>query len=118
MTSSWLSEPPFTPMRTGLPLSRATLQMVENCSSRRCPAPTLPGLMRYLSSCLAHSGCLVSRTWPEIKKRLLDVGCRAPIIGDFHYNGHVLLTKHPECAKQLDKYRINPDAWSAGRGRC
>src|SRR5438094_122306 len=33
---------------------------------------------------------------PEIKKRLLDVGCRAPIIGDFHYNGHVLLTKHPE----------------------
>src|SRR5881392_151789 len=37
---------------------------------------------------------------PEIKKRLLDVGCRAPIIGDFHYNGHVLLTKHPECARQ------------------
>src|SRR5437667_8219467 len=45
---------------------------------------------------------------PEIKKRMLDVACRAPIIGDFHYNGHVLLTKYPECAKQLDKYRINP----------
>src|SRR6266568_4703154 len=43
-------------MRTGLPLSRATLQMVENCSSRRCPAPTLPGLMRYLSSVFAKSG--------------------------------------------------------------
>src|SRR5580704_9805258 len=38
---------------------------------------------------------------PEIKKRLLDAGCRAPIIGDFHYNGHVLLTKYPECARAL-----------------
>src|SRR6059036_3326401 len=54
---------------------------------------------------------------PEIKKRLLDVGCRAPIIGDFHYNGHVLLTKHPECAKQLDKYRINPGNVGAGQRR-
>src|SRR2546425_8851242 len=45
---------------------------------------------------------------PEIKKRMLDVGCRAPIIGDFHYNGHILLTKYLECARQLDKYRINP----------
>ena len=56
ITSSWLSEPPFTPMRTGLPLSRATPQMVENCSSRRLPVPTFPGLMRYLSSAVAHSG--------------------------------------------------------------
>ena len=54
---------------------------------------------------------------PEIKKRLLDVGCRAPIIGDFHYNGHVLLTKYPECAKQLDKYRINPGNVGAGQRR-
>src|SRR5690348_10570314 len=45
---------------------------------------------------------------PEIKQRLRDAGCNVPIIGDFHYNGHVLLTKYPECAKQLDKYRINP----------
>src|SRR5215470_13979424 len=35
---------------------------------------------------------------PEIKKRLLAAGCDVPIIGDFHYNGHVLLTKYPECA--------------------
>src|SRR6202050_2698524 len=34
----------------------------------------------------------------EIKKRLLDAGCDAPVIGDFHYNGHVLLTKYPDCA--------------------
>src|SRR5205814_801683 len=54
---------------------------------------------------------------PEIKKRMLDVGCRAPIIGDFHYNGHVLLTKYPECARQLDKYRINPGNVGAGQRR-
>ncbi len=40
---------------------------------------------------------------PVIKQRLLDAGCRVPIIGDFHYNGHVLLTRFPECAKALDK---------------
>src|SRR5580658_4546697 len=54
---------------------------------------------------------------PEIKKRLLDSGCNAPIIGDFHYNGHVLLTKYPECAKALDKYRINPGNVGAGQRR-
>ena len=36
---------------------------------------------------------------PEIKQRMLDAGCDAPIIGDFHYNGHVLLTKYPDCAR-------------------
>jgi (E)-4-hydroxy-3-methylbut-2-enyl-diphosphate synthase len=54
---------------------------------------------------------------PEIKKRLRDAGCNVPIIGDFHYNGHVLLTKYPECAKQLDKYRINPGNVGAGQRR-
>ena len=54
---------------------------------------------------------------PQIKKRLLDAGCNAPIIGDFHYNGHVLLTKYPECAKALDKYRINPGNVGAGQRR-
>jgi (E)-4-hydroxy-3-methylbut-2-enyl-diphosphate synthase len=54
---------------------------------------------------------------PLIKKRLLDAGCNAPIIGDFHYNGHVLLTKYPECAAALDKYRINPGNVGAGQRR-
>src|SRR5246500_3549051 len=54
---------------------------------------------------------------PEIKKRLRDAGCGAPIIGDFHYNGHVLLTKYPECARELDKYRINPGNVGAGQSR-
>jgi (E)-4-hydroxy-3-methylbut-2-enyl-diphosphate synthase len=58
-----------------------------------------------------------ARAVPEIKKRLLDAGTNAPIIGDFHYNGHVLLTKYPECAKALDKYRINPGNVGAGQRR-
>ena len=45
---------------------------------------------------------------PEIKRRLTDNGVTAPLIGDFHYNGHLLLTEFPECARALDKYRINP----------
>ncbi len=53
---------------------------------------------------------------PEIKKRLLDAGCDVPVIGDFHYNGHVLLTKYPDCAQALDKYRINPGNVGAGSG--
>src|SRR5271155_1531647 len=54
---------------------------------------------------------------PIIKKRLLDAGCNVPIIGDFHYNGHVLLKKYPECAAALDKYRINPGNVGAGQRR-
>jgi len=54
---------------------------------------------------------------PLIKKRLLEAGCNVPIIGDFHYNGHVLLTKYPECAAALDKYRINPGNVGAGQRR-
>src|ERR1700746_1963000 len=53
----------------------------------------------------------------EIKKRLLDAGCNVPIIGDFHYNGHVLLTKFPDCAAALDKYRINPGNVGHGQRR-
>src|SRR5712691_56073 len=54
---------------------------------------------------------------PEIVARLRDQGCAAPIIGDFHYNGHVLLTKYPACARALDKYRINPGNVGAGKRR-
>src|SRR6202048_5573541 len=54
---------------------------------------------------------------PEIKKRMLDAGCAAPLIGDFHYNGHLLLTKYPACAEALDKYRINPGNVGTGRRR-
>lgn len=45
---------------------------------------------------------------PHIVERLREQGNETPIIGDFHYNGHVLLTAYPDCARALDKYRINP----------
>jgi len=45
---------------------------------------------------------------PEIVQRLRDRGVDTPIVGDFHYNGHLLLTRYPETARALDKYRINP----------
>ncbi len=43
-----------------------------------------------------------------IKDKLLALNVTAPLVGDFHYNGHVLLTQYPDCARALDKYRINP----------
>src|SRR6267143_622375 len=54
---------------------------------------------------------------PEIKQRMLDAGCTAPLIGDFHYNGHILLTKFTDCARMLDKYRINPGNVGTGKRR-
>src|SRR5215218_4817587 len=54
---------------------------------------------------------------PEIKRRMLDAGCTAPLIGDFHYNGHLLLTRFPDCAAALDKYRINPGNVGTGKRR-
>ena len=54
---------------------------------------------------------------PEIKRRMLDAGVTAPLIGDFHYNGHLLLTRYPACAEALDKYRINPGNVGTGRRR-
>lgn len=45
---------------------------------------------------------------PEIAQRIRDEGIDVPIVGDFHYNGHQLLIRYPECARTLAKYRINP----------
>jgi (E)-4-hydroxy-3-methylbut-2-enyl-diphosphate synthase len=52
---------------------------------------------------------------PHIVEQLAKQNIHVPIIGDFHYNGHVLLTKFPECARDLAKYRINPGNASIGR---
>ncbi len=54
---------------------------------------------------------------PEIKQRMLDAGVTVPLIGDFHYNGHLLLTRYPQCAAALDKYRINPGNVGTGKRR-
>ena len=51
----------------------------------------------------------------EIRQRLDKIGCDVPLIGDFHFNGHKLLTAVPECAQALAKYRINPG--NVGRGK-
>ena len=49
-----------------------------------------------------------ARAVPEIVSRLTAMGVTVPIVGDFHYNGHLLLAKYPDCARALAKYRINP----------
>ena len=53
----------------------------------------------------------------RIRERLDALGCNAPLVGDFHYNGHLLLTKYPDCAEALAKYRINPGNVGFGRKR-
>ena len=52
---------------------------------------------------------------PYIRDQLDRMGIDVPLVGDFHYNGHTLLTEHPDCARALSKYRINPG--NVGRGR-
>ena len=52
---------------------------------------------------------------PKIVETLDKFGVRVPIIGDFHYNGHLLLRKYPECARSLAKYRINPGNVNIGK---
>ncbi|MGR8979027.1 MAG: flavodoxin-dependent (E)-4-hydroxy-3-methylbut-2-enyl-diphosphate synthase [Gammaproteobacteria bacterium] len=52
---------------------------------------------------------------PEIRNQLDQKGYSVPIVGDFHFNGHKLLEKYPDCAAALDKYRINPG--NVGRGK-
>ena len=57
---------------------------------------------------------LSAKAVPEIKRKLVEQGCNVPLIGDFHFNGHKLLTLYPDCAKALSKYRINPG--NVGKG--
>lgn len=52
---------------------------------------------------------------PGIVRTLRDFGCDVPVIGDFHYNGHLLLRQYPDCARALSKYRINPGNVNVGK---
>ena len=56
-----------------------------------------------------------ARQVARIRERLDALGCDVPLIGDFHYNGHLLLTKYPDCAEALAKYRVNPGNVGFGR---
>jgi (E)-4-hydroxy-3-methylbut-2-enyl-diphosphate synthase len=51
---------------------------------------------------------------PHIREQLDRMGIDVPLVGDFHYNGHTLLSQYPDCARALSKYRINPG--NVGRG--
>ncbi|MDQ3448694.1 MAG: flavodoxin-dependent (E)-4-hydroxy-3-methylbut-2-enyl-diphosphate synthase, partial [Chloroflexota bacterium] len=74
---------------------------------------------------LAHAGSELVRVTvnndaaaaavPEMVRKVRDLGIAAPIVGDFHYNGHKLLVEFPEMARALDKYRINPGNVGAKR---
>jgi (E)-4-hydroxy-3-methylbut-2-enyl-diphosphate synthase len=55
-----------------------------------------------------------ARAVPKIREKLAEKNVTVPLVGDFHFNGHLLLTDYPECARALDKYRINPG--NVGRG--
>src|ERR1035437_9041762 len=56
-----------------------------------------------------------ARALPKVVETLRMLGSRMPIIGDFHYNGHILLMQYPECARALAKYRIHPGNVNIGR---
>src|SRR5690606_2254511 len=55
-----------------------------------------------------------AREVPAIREQLDRMGIATPLVGDFHYNGHKLLTQFPECAQALSKYRINPGNMGGG----
>ncbi|MEK6707364.1 MAG: flavodoxin-dependent (E)-4-hydroxy-3-methylbut-2-enyl-diphosphate synthase [Pseudomonadota bacterium] len=76
---------------------------------------------------LAHAGselvritvntAIAAQAVSAVRARLDDMGCHVPLVGDFHFNGHKLLTEYPDCAKALAKYRINPGNVGHGRKR-
>ena len=84
----------------------------------------IPGTIKQVAA-LARAGSEIVRVTvnnddaakaiPSIVEGLEKQGVRVPIVGDFHYNGHLLLTKYPGCAEGLAKYRINPGNSSIGR---
>src|SRR6202790_1320390 len=84
----------------------------------------IPGTIKQVAA-LARAGSEVVRVTvnnddaakaiPHIVEGLEKQGLRVPIVGDFHYNGHLLLTKYPGCAEGLAKYRINPGNARIGR---
>ncbi len=60
---------------------------------------------------------IAAQAVPAVRARLDDMGCHVPLVGDFHFNGHKLLTEYPDCARALAKYRINPGNVGHGRKR-
>src|ERR1035441_9836200 len=89
-------------------LKSVPYSLITNCTVST-PMASIPvrstPLMRYSAAAAV----------PKIVETVRLFGSRVPIIGDFHYNGHILLKKYPECARALAKYRINPGNSDIGR---
>ncbi len=99
----------------GVPVGSAHPIVVQSMTNT--DTADIPGTIHQVAA-LARAGSEIVRVTvnndaaaaavPAIVEGLAKVGVTVPIVGDFHYNGHLLLTRHPECAKALAKYRINP----------
>ena len=106
----------------GVPIGSAhpiVVQSMTNTDTADAAATTLQVAQLY------HAGSEIVRITvnnkaaaqavPEIKARLLEQGLDVPLVGDFHFNGHVLLREFPQTAAALDKYRINPGNVGTGK---
>ncbi len=106
----------------GVRVGRSAPIMVQSMTNT--DTADIPGTIKQVAA-LARAGSEVVRVTvnnddaakaiPHIVEGLEKQGLRVPIVGDFHYNGHLLLTKYPGCAENLAKYRINPGNASIGR---
>jgi (E)-4-hydroxy-3-methylbut-2-enyl-diphosphate synthase len=112
----------FTASIGGVRVGSAAPVMVQSMTNT--DTADIPGTVKQVAA-LARAGSEVVRVTvnnddaakaiPHIVEGLQKLGVRVPIVGDFHYNGHLLLTKYPGCAEGLAKYRINPGNSSIGR---
>jgi (E)-4-hydroxy-3-methylbut-2-enyl-diphosphate synthase len=99
----------------GVPVGSAHPIVVQSMTNT--DTADVPGTIQQVAT-LARAGSELVRVTvnndaaaaavPQIVEGLAKVGVVVPIVGDFHYNGHLLLTRHPDCAAALAKYRINP----------
>ncbi|HWZ83976.1 MAG TPA: flavodoxin-dependent (E)-4-hydroxy-3-methylbut-2-enyl-diphosphate synthase [Terriglobales bacterium] len=112
----------FTTIIAGVRVGSSAPIMVQSMTNT--DTADIPGTIKQVAA-LAKAGSEVVRVTvnnddaakavPHIVEGLDKIGLRVPIVGDFHYNGHLLLTKYPACAEGLAKYRINPGNVSVGR---
>jgi (E)-4-hydroxy-3-methylbut-2-enyl-diphosphate synthase len=107
--------PTVTAVVGGVPIGSGHPVVVQSMTNT--DTADVPGTARQVAA-LAGAGSQLVRVTvnndeaaaavPRIVEELDRIGVAVPIIGDFHYNGHLLLTRHPDCARTLAKYRINP----------
>src|SRR5580658_4824238 len=112
----------FTSSIDGVRVGSSAPVMVQSMTNT--DTADIPGTIKQVAA-LARAGSEIVRVTvnnddaakavPHIVEGLEKQGLRVPIVGDFHYNGHLLLTKYPGCAEGLAKYRINPGNASIGR---